>query len=107
VTAVYAGITSSHRVTVLPFKRRFYYVNGWDDMRVWDGIAATDSAAGITGPSVEASAWTGSFTEPNAGSVTAGFHDIRYRFQDSRTGYVSNPSATVTVEAAGSKEGRV
>lgn len=107
------------RVTVAEHGRVAYMANGWDKMRRWSGDYArrpdwtgTDEyeqvpLAGIEGPSVEAGSWT---PTPSEGTATGtgwepGSHTFRYRYKDSRTGYVSNPSveASYTVSAASKK----
>lgn len=82
--------------------RKVYMTDGWRPLQVWDGARATMVDAGITGPSTAASAWAPTPTTA-AGSITAGSHKFRYRYLDSKTGYVSEPSneyqATVTAGA--------
>lgn len=73
-----------------------YWTNGYDPVKVWDGIAATAQNAGITGPA----AAIGAPSSTAAGLCDIGSHGIRYRYQNSRTGYVSNPSLAATVVVA-------
>ena len=105
-TAIYSELGSaSHRPTLTPFKRRLYIANGWGPMGVWDGIEEAAQHAGIEGPSTATGAWAPTMgvgvDEPGAGEVTAGTHKFRFRYMNSRTGYVSNPSNEVEVTAAG------
>lgn len=84
--------------------RRLYVTDGWRPMQRWDGIAAATVAAGITGPSTTPAAWAPTPTTA-AGSCTAGTHKFRYRYLDSTTGYVSEPSNEyVATVVAGSQQ---
>ena len=65
-----------------------YFTNDFDPVRAIRVQAETDYAAGLTGPSLA----PGTPTISSAGLITAGLHYLRYRYKDSRTGYVSNPS---------------
>lgn len=117
--AVNATFTAAMRVTVAEHGRVAYLANGWDKMRRWSGDYARRSDwtgsdqfeqvpyAGIEGPSVTAGSWA---PTPTEGAATGtgwepGAHTFRYRYKDSRTGYVSNPSVefTYTVTAASKK----
>lgn len=106
MATIYTGLTSSsHKPDIQPFKRRAYVLNGWDRMAVWDGISDAAVEAGITGPDNEPGDWAPAGTEAAATpGVTAGTHYVRYRYKDSRTGYLSNPSNYYEVTAAGSKK---
>lgn len=70
---------------------RFYSVNDFDRMQVWDGVYATMRDAGIAGPAAAPS----SPTTTSAGSTTVGTHLIRYRYLDS-----SSPAATYRSNAS-------
>lgn len=106
MTTLHTGLsTDSHKPSIRPFKRRAYVTNGWDRMLVWDGIATTTQEAGITGPGTEPTDWTPAGTEAaDSPGVTAGTHLVRYRYKDSRTGYLSNPSNSYEVSASGSNK---
>ncbi len=98
MASIFTGFSSaSHKPDLRPFKRRLYLSNGWDPVRVWNGIATTDAQAGIVGPGIEPTDWTPAGTQAASGSVTVGAHKVRYRYKDSETGYVSNPSNEFTV----------
>lgn len=91
MTVLSSAYSSSHRAQVAEYRRFGYLANGWNKVRRWGGFTATLETAGISGPSRVLNSWTPAPTTA-AGSCTPGFHQFRYRFQDSRTGYVSNPS---------------
>lgn len=106
MAVLYSGLSSaSHKPAIQPFKRRAYVCNGWDRMLVWDGIETSAVEAGITGPGTEPTDWTPSPSEsPSSPGVTAGTHLVRYRYKDSTTGYLSNPSNSYEVTASGSNK---
>ena len=91
MTVILNSYSSSHRAQVAEYRRFGYLANGWNKCRRWGGRTATLETAGISGPSRVLDSWTPAPTTA-AGSCTPGFHVFRYRFMDSRTGYVSNPS---------------
>lgn len=103
-TSLSTGLDTTHRYDVAEFRRLIYLANGWSKMRRWDGLATSLSTAGIAGPSQQPDSWTPSPTTAS-GSTSVGVHRFRFRYQDSRTGYVSNPSEereiTVTAASAG------
>ena len=96
-----AAYSDSHRASMAEFRRHGYINNGWDKMRRWDGRASSAVLAGIAGPSTDDDTWTPSsgagFTEA-AGDCAVGPHFVRYRYLDSTTGYVSNPSEEREIE---------
>ena len=77
---------------------RTYYANGSDNMQtIKDGTTAAEDS-GISAPgSITAAATTG-------GSMDAGVHLVRYRYYDSSTGYVSDPSTTKEVTTTASND---
>jgi hypothetical protein len=75
---------------------RLYFTNNFDPVQVWDGVAATTQNAGIVGPVGVMGAPTDA-----GGSGTLGVHGIRYRYQNSKSGYVSNPSLPTTYTVTG------
>lgn len=91
-TSLSSALGTVHRYDVAEFRRMAYLSSGWGYMLRWDGFTTTLESAGIAGPSIQAGSWTGSFAS-GAGSTSVGVHLFRYRYQDSKTGYVSNPSA--------------
>ena len=96
-TTLLTGYSTSHKPQVAEYKHLGYVNNGWDRLVRWDGRAAAAAEAGIAGPDTAVDSWTPAPTEA-AGSCTEGLHLVRYRFLDSITGYVSNPSEEREVE---------
>lgn len=103
MTTLSTGLTSNHRATVAEFRKTSYVCNGWDSMQRWDGRGSSLETAGIDGPSTEVDSWQPAPTTA-AGSCTVGVHLFRYRYMDSRTGYVSDPSEEREVEVTASNE---
>ncbi len=104
IVSLYTGSQGAKRARLCVHNKRLYYVDGWRPMQRWDGIAAATVAAGITGPSTASGAWAPTPTTA-AGSCTAGTHKFRYRYLDSTTGYVSEPSNEyVATVVAGSQQ---
>lgn len=91
------GQTANHRATAAEYRRMAYLSNGWDKCKRWDGRTAALETAGIEGPSADLDSWTPSPTQA-AGACEIGVHVFRYRYLDSKTGYVSNPSEEREVE---------
>lgn len=104
------------RNTWATYRGYTYFANGWTRMRRWGGAwqrrvdwSGSDEYqevpyAGIEGPDPEEGSWAPTPTESPSvlgGGWTAGSHRFRYRHMDSRTGYVSNPSATHAVTVTG------
>jgi hypothetical protein len=85
------GYSSGHRGTLAEYRRMAYLSNGWDKLKRWDGRTAALEEAGIPGPSQDLDSWEPVPTQA-AGDSDEGVHVVRYRYMDSRTGYVSNPS---------------
>lgn len=103
-TSLYNTVSRSKRAKLCVHNKRLYMVDGWRPMQRWDGIATASVAAGITGPSTAAGAWAPTPTTA-AGNCTAGSHKFRYRYLDSTTGYVSEPSNEyVATVVAGSQQ---
>ena len=114
-----ATFAAGLRVHPCEFRRFVYLTNGWNRMRRWAGNwsrrvdwSGTNEFqevpyAGITGPSTEVASWAPAPTETASVGTgwTAGLHTFRYRYEDSSTGYVSNPSLerNYTVTAASKK----
>lgn len=95
-----ASLNADHRWHPAEFRQRAYLINGWEGLKVWDGRTGSLNDAGIVGPSVELDSWTPA-PSTAAGNVTGGVHVVRYRYKDSKTGYVSNPSEERELTAAG------
>lgn len=95
-TSLSTSLTASHRAEITAFRQRAYLSNGWNAMKSWDGLASSLSGVGIEGPSAVRGTWTPTPTANTPGSgesaVTKGIHGVRYRYLDSRNGYVSNAS---------------
>ena len=86
------GSSVEHRYHPTEYKHYSYFANGWSKPLRWDGIQNTTYQVGIEAPNQFAiNTWNPAPTTA-AGSVGLGVHLIRYRYMDSSTGYVSNPS---------------
>jgi hypothetical protein len=81
-------LDSTNQADLYAVRDQAYFTNDFDPMRAIRVQSGTDYAAGITGPAYT----TGAPLVSSAGVCTLGQHYIRYRYRDSRTGYVSNPS---------------
>lgn len=91
MTVLIVGLNASLRGWFAAANGRLYFTNGFDAVRVM--TPDVGYLAGIVGP-------TGAIGAPSstpAGVVTPGNHLFRYRYKDSRTGYVSNPSDALEV----------
>ena len=99
MTTLISGLNTTIRGCFAAANGRLYFANGFDTTKVLTPDMGV--AAGIAGPvSV-----IGAPTSTAAGTVTEGTHLIRYRYMDSKTGYVSNPSdAAEIVVAAGGED---
>jgi hypothetical protein len=91
MTLLKSTLSTSHRPYGAEYRRQGYITNGWDKLIRWDGQAGSTVLAGIAGPSTDLDSWTPSPTTA-AGDTSLGVHAFRYRYMDSKTGYVSNPS---------------
>lgn len=76
---------------------RVYCVNDFDKHQVVDAVTQSILDTGILGPSGA----IGTPTASGSGAATEGTHLVRYRYMDDTTGYVSNPSDAIEVEATG------
>lgn len=90
-STLYSAVSQNKRPRIAVHNRKVYVVDGWRPMQRWDGLAAATVAAGITGPSQVPGAW-GPTPTTASGNCTTGTHKFRYRYLDSTTGYVSEPS---------------
>lgn len=91
--------TANHRACMADFRRMAYISTGWNKLRRWNGRTAAVETAGITGPDPNYGAWrpfvvATSYVNTLVAPVEGG-RILRYRYMDSRTGYVSNPSNEV------------
>lgn len=96
MTTLATGLNTANRATMAAIQGNIYFTNNYDDVKVWDGISSTMLDAGIEGPA----AAPGS-PSTGAGGFSNGSHQIRYRYKNTKTGYVSNPSPALVVEVSG------
>lgn len=97
MTTLVSGLSTDVKGCFAAMQGRPYFVNDFDSMKVWNVPKVTTDNAGIAAPvSV-----MGAPSATGAGNTTNGSHYIRYRYKNSKTGYVSNPSAQATVVVAG------
>jgi hypothetical protein len=94
MTTLLTGLNTTNRACLASINGRVYLANDFDPLKVMTPDAGYN--ASIAGPA-------GSLGAPTAtaGNVTNGTHLVRYRYRDSRTGYVSNPSGAVSVTVSG------
>lgn len=94
MTALLSGMSTYSRPCLAAIQNRVYYQNGEDACRVMDQASA--NTAGIVGPAGALGAPTAT-----AGNTQAGTHLIRYRYRNSKTGYISNPSDNLSYTVSG------
>lgn len=107
MTTLYSSLSPNHGPRVAEYRKVAYVCNGWNAVRRWDGKTSTAELAGITGPSQVAGTWApteGSGYAVTSGDSTIGVHVFRYRYMDSRTGYVSNPSLEIEIKVDDTEE---
>lgn len=99
VALLKSDLSESHRATMAEYRRHGYINNGWDKQIRWNGFDQVIHLAGIKGPSTGQDSWVPvpNFQPVNPptsepANTTPGLHVFRFRYQDSTTGYVSNPS---------------
>ena len=102
-TTLSTGLTADQHPYATAFRRVAYLSDGWRAAKRWDGRSATTETVGIVGPSRQTDSWTPTPNQAGAGSVKAGVHLVRYRYMDSKTGYVSDPSEARSITAPGAK----
>jgi len=90
-TTTTTGASENHRYHPTEYKHYAYLANGWSKPLRWNGIEGTTYQVGIESPAQSLNSWTPS-PSTAAGSVGLGVRLVRYRYLDSSTGYVSNPS---------------
>jgi len=95
---VKSGLSATPRGNWANAGGQLYFTNGSDAIQVIKSGAAAANAAGIAAPDDAPTAGA-----TGAGSVTAGVHLIRFRWKDSTTGYVSDPSPVLSFTADGSE----
>ena len=86
------GATLNHRYHPTEYKHFAYLANGWSKPIRWDGIQATTYQVGIESPDKSFNSWQPFPDQGTAGDVGIGVHVVRYRYMDTSTGYVSDPS---------------
>ncbi len=98
---VKSGLDTDYVGGMTKSQGRAYFVNDFDKMQVIERGDAACANAGITGPVN---------THPSAvstasGNGTTGSHRIRYRYRNSKSNYVSNPSGELTLTVVSSSNG--
>lgn len=96
MTVIASSLSTYTIGTLMSCQGQVYYANNYDPVKVWDGISASMANAGMAGPA----AALGAPGAAVAGGFDNGAHQIRYRYKNSKTGYVSNPSIALTYTAA-------
>lgn len=94
MTTLLTGLNTVNRACLAAINGRIYLCNDHDPMKVMTPDAAYN--ASISAPSGTLGAPTAT-----AGNTTNGTHLVRYRYRDSRTNFVSNPSGAVSVTVSG------
>lgn len=97
MTNLLTGFNTNSTPCIAAIANQVYFVNDYDPCQVWDGVGIVTVGAGITGPA----AAIGNPTSTAAGLTDIGNHQIRYRYQNSKTGYVSNPSPATLYNVVG------
>ena len=88
-----SGLSQFHQTSFATYDGIAYASNDWDKCWRWDGYASSASDAGI-----EACPQDWAPTASTASGLTEpGSHRVRYRYKNEQTGYVSNPSNSITV----------
>lgn len=90
------GLSTAYRGVFAAIAKAIYFVNNFDPVKLWDGVAAAMVSAGITGPAAAPTAPSAA-----AGNTTNGTHRLRYRYKNSKTAYISNPSPELAVTVSG------
>lgn len=94
MTTVISGLNTTNKATTVAVNGYIYIANDFDNIKV----ISPDNGynAGITGPS-------GALGSPTAGAgnCTNGTHLFRYRYRNSKTGYISNPSDNLSYTVSG------
>jgi len=103
--ALWSGIDTTNPMRLYGVLGQAYATNDFDAHRLLLGPEDTSYDTGILGPDEAGSkSPMGSGTQSSGGSLTQGSHQFRYRYRDSRTGYVSNPSDAVTVDVSSASQ---
>src|SRR5687767_11888506 len=94
MTSLLTGMSTYSRPCLAAIQGAVYYTNGENPVKTMNQSPAYD--AGIDGPAGTLGAPTAT-----AGNTTAGTHLLRYRFRNSKTGFVSNPSDNLSYTVSG------
>lgn len=94
MTTIFTGLDDTNRVSMTAIAGQVYLTNDFNPVKVLNQNGGND--AGIDGPS-------GAIGSPTAGAgnCTNGTHLIRYRYRNSRTGFISNPSDALSYTVSG------
>lgn len=99
-TSLVTGLNSDIAGTLTNHQAKLYYNNDFDDtyrIERGDLAAVTAGIDAPTGPATRSSS-------SGSGLISPGTHRIRYRYKDSKTGYLSNPSEEYSATASGSEK---
>ncbi len=94
MTSIFTGLDTTNFPSMCAINGAVYYANDFNPIKVLNMNGGQN--AGIEGP-----AGTLGSPTPTAGNVTNGTHLIRYRYRNSRTGYISNPSDNLSYTVSG------
>ncbi len=94
MTSLLTGMSTYNRPCLAAIQGKIYYTNNENAVKVMDQASAND--AGIVGPSTVLGAPTAT-----GGLTTNGTHLIRYRYRNSKTGYISNPNDNLSYTVTG------
>lgn len=97
MTTIASGLDTQNRLCFCSCQSAVYASNNFNPVKVWDGLSSTMQDAGMDGPTTV----LGSPTSTAAGGFDNGAHLLRYRYKNSRTKYVSNPSDALTYTVTG------
>lgn len=92
-TTLVSGLNTTNRGCFAKSNGRVYFTNDFDAMQ---RIERGDSAGGLNGIAAPAAA-IGTPTSATTGTVTVGTHGMRYRYYDSKSLYLSDPSAETDI----------
>lgn len=94
-TTLKSGMNATFRGCFAKHNGRVYFTNDFDKPQVIERADVACANAGIPAPTTTMGA-----PSTSAGSVDIGAHLVRFRYLNSKTGYVSNPSVAITVTVA-------
>lgn len=95
MTTLKSGLDTAYAGCFAKSQGRLYFVNDFNPMQVVERGDAACADAGIDYP-------TGTLGAPSqtAGLCTVGVHLVRYRYKNSKSGYLSDPSIAASVTVA-------